>query len=105
MLFQTQPGPDWSSKQSVCGPITKDEEEVVETLYSLAGMFTNNEEPKNDCKLGNASLDASRSTLQERSESDSPIIEGFFFFLVSSIILLLCFFFMLCCNYVVYLIL
>jgi hypothetical protein len=52
----------------------------VETLYSLAGMFANNEEPKNDCKLGNASLDASRSTLQERSESDSPIIEGFFFF-------------------------
>jgi hypothetical protein len=83
MLFQTQPGPDWSSKQSVCGPITKDEEEVVETLYSLAGMFTNNEEPKNDCKLGNASLDASRSTLQERSESDSPIIEGFFFFFFS----------------------
>ncbi|KAI9398927.1 hypothetical protein POPTR_002G022800v4 [Populus trichocarpa] len=75
-LKVTQPGPDWSSKQSVCGPITKDEEEVVETLYSLAGMFTNNEEPKNDCKLGNASLDASRSTLQERSESDSPIIEA-----------------------------
>ncbi|KAI5596750.1 hypothetical protein BDE02_02G022200 [Populus trichocarpa] len=75
-LKVTQPGPDWSSKQSLCGPITKDEEEVVETLYSLAGMFANNEEPKNDCKLGNASLDASRSTLQERSESDSPIIEA-----------------------------
>lgn len=55
----------------------------METLYSLAGMFANNEEPKNDCKLGNASLDASRSTLQERSESDSPIIEGFFFFFFS----------------------
>ena len=81
MLFQTQPGPDWSSKQSVCGPITKDEEEVVETLYSLAGMFANNEEPKNECKLGNASLDTSPSTLQERSESDSPNIEGFFFFI------------------------
>ncbi|XP_011029006.1 PREDICTED: uncharacterized protein LOC105128861 isoform X2 [Populus euphratica] len=75
-LKVTQPGPDWSSKQSVCGPITKDEEEVVETLYSLAGMFANNEEPKNECKLVNASLDASRSTLQERSESDSPIIEA-----------------------------
>lgn len=96
MLFQTQPGPDWSSKQSVCGPITKDEEEVVETLYSLAGMFTNNEEPKNDCKLGNASLDASRSTLQERSESDSPIIEGFFFFFsfLHNFIIML---FFLCC--------
>ncbi|KAG6783695.1 hypothetical protein POTOM_009361 [Populus tomentosa] len=75
-LKVTLPGPDWSSKQSVCGPITKDEEEVVETLYSLAGMFANNEEPKNECKLGNASLDTSPSTLQERSESDSPNIEA-----------------------------
>ncbi|KAG6774715.1 hypothetical protein POTOM_022081 [Populus tomentosa] len=60
-----QPSPDWSRKQSVCGPITKDEEEVVETLYSLAEMFADNEEPKNDCKLDNTSLDASPSTLQE----------------------------------------
>ncbi|XP_061972193.1 uncharacterized protein LOC133694618 isoform X2 [Populus nigra] len=60
-----QPSPDWSREQSGCGPITKDEEEVVETLYSLAGMFTDNEEPKNDCKLDNTSLDASPSTLQE----------------------------------------
>ncbi|KAJ6998798.1 hypothetical protein NC653_014836 [Populus alba x Populus x berolinensis] len=60
-----QQSPDWSRKQSVCGPITKDEEEVVETLYSLAGMFADNEEPKNDCKLDNTSLDASPSTLQE----------------------------------------
>lgn len=75
-LKVTQPGPDWSSKQSVCGPITKDEEEVAETLYSLAGMFANNEEPKNECKLGNASLDTSPSTLQERSESDPPNIEA-----------------------------
>ncbi|KAH8509586.1 hypothetical protein H0E87_011367 [Populus deltoides] len=60
-----QPSPDWSREQSVCGPITKDEEEVVETLYSLAGMFADNEEPKNDCKLDNTSLDASPSTLQE----------------------------------------
>ncbi|KAI5590056.1 hypothetical protein POPTR_005G238800v4 [Populus trichocarpa] len=60
-----QPSPDWSREQSVRGPITKDEEEVVETLYSLAGMFTDNEEPKNDCKLDNTSLDASPSTLQE----------------------------------------
>ncbi|XP_034931600.1 uncharacterized protein [Populus alba] len=60
-----QQSPDWSRKQIVCGPITKDEEEVVETLYSLAGMFADNEEPKNDCKLDNTSLDASPSTLQE----------------------------------------
>ncbi|KAF9686726.1 hypothetical protein SADUNF_Sadunf02G0019400 [Salix dunnii] len=74
-LNVTQPGPDWSSKQSVCGPITKDEEEVVETLYSLAGMFANREEPKNECKSGNDSLDAGPSTLQEPSESDSPNID------------------------------
>ncbi|KAK8642360.1 hypothetical protein V6N13_011707 [Hibiscus sabdariffa] len=30
---------DWSSKSTVSGSITKDEEEVVETLYALAGMF------------------------------------------------------------------
>ncbi|KAE8656445.1 Detected protein of unknown function [Hibiscus syriacus] len=30
---------DWSRKETVSGPITKDEEEVVETLYALAGMF------------------------------------------------------------------
>uniref|UniRef100_A0A6N2LDB2 Uncharacterized protein n=1 Tax=Salix viminalis TaxID=40686 RepID=A0A6N2LDB2_SALVM len=60
-----QPSSDWSGNQSVCGPITKDEEEVVETLYSLAGMFTGNKEPKNDCKLDNTYLDACPSTLQE----------------------------------------
>ncbi|KAF9683136.1 hypothetical protein SADUNF_Sadunf05G0180700 [Salix dunnii] len=60
-----QPSPDWSGNQSVCGPITKDEEEVVETLYSLAGMFAGNKEPKNDCKLDNTYLDACPSTLQE----------------------------------------
>jgi hypothetical protein len=69
----------------------------VETLYSLAGMFANNEEPKNDCKLGNASLDASRSTLQERSESDSPIIEGFFFFFFSFLHNFIIMLFFLCC--------
>ncbi|KAK8551783.1 hypothetical protein V6N13_120216 [Hibiscus sabdariffa] len=30
---------DWSNKSTVSGSITKDEEEVVETLYALAGMF------------------------------------------------------------------
>ncbi|XP_039008830.1 uncharacterized protein LOC120137028 isoform X2 [Hibiscus syriacus] len=30
---------DWPRKATVSGPITKDEEEVVETLYALAGMF------------------------------------------------------------------
>ncbi|KAF8377828.1 hypothetical protein HHK36_031213 [Tetracentron sinense] len=34
-----------SQGQAVSGPITKDEEEVVETLYALARMFPNNSEP------------------------------------------------------------
>ncbi|KAJ1375206.1 hypothetical protein SESBI_51263, partial [Sesbania bispinosa] len=34
--------PGWSTRQVVTGPITKDEEEVAETLYALAGMFPNN---------------------------------------------------------------
>lgn len=36
-------GSDWSPGQAVSGPITKDEEEVVETLYSLASMFPLND--------------------------------------------------------------
>ncbi|KAI4336784.1 hypothetical protein L6164_015265 [Bauhinia variegata] len=31
--------PDWSLRQTLSGSITKDEEEVAETLYALAGMF------------------------------------------------------------------
>ncbi|XP_038717488.1 uncharacterized protein LOC120010739 isoform X1 [Tripterygium wilfordii] len=38
-LNMKEGGTDWSHKQAGSGPITKDEEEVVETLYSLAGMF------------------------------------------------------------------
>ncbi|KAF5740856.1 hypothetical protein HS088_TW11G00936 [Tripterygium wilfordii] len=39
---------DWSHKKVGCGPITKDEEEVVETLYSLAGMFHDNDSTDQD---------------------------------------------------------
>ncbi|XP_038702655.1 uncharacterized protein LOC119999255 isoform X2 [Tripterygium wilfordii] len=47
---------DWSHKQAGSGPITKDEEEVVETLYSLAGMFHDNDttyQDKVDCQEEN----------------------------------------------------
>ncbi|CAK7346213.1 unnamed protein product [Dovyalis caffra] len=71
-----QPDPDWSRKQGVCGPITKDEEEVVETLYSLAEMFVDNEEPQNEGKLDRTSLDAGPLTLQDYSESDPPDFEA-----------------------------
>ncbi|KAF5462129.1 hypothetical protein F2P56_018160 [Juglans regia] len=36
-------GSDWSPEQTFSGQITKEEEEVVETLYALAGMFPNND--------------------------------------------------------------
>ncbi|KAJ9697381.1 hypothetical protein PVL29_009274 [Vitis rotundifolia] len=35
-------GSDWSQKQPISGSITK-EEEAVETLYTLVGMFPNND--------------------------------------------------------------
>ncbi|XP_042987716.1 uncharacterized protein LOC122315694 isoform X2 [Carya illinoinensis] len=41
--FNKHGGSDWAPEQTLSGPITKDEEEVVETLYALAGMFPNND--------------------------------------------------------------
>ncbi|KAK7310964.1 hypothetical protein RJT34_08782 [Clitoria ternatea] len=48
----------WSTNQVLAGPITKDEEEVVETLYAMAGMFPDN---------------ASNSGTQLNSESSLPL--------------------------------
>lgn len=81
----------------------------METLYSLAGMFANNEEPKTECKSGNDSLDAGPSTLQEPSEIDSPSIDFFLLLFVSFLhnFIILLFFKkkMLSFKYVVYIIL
>ncbi|KAJ8772634.1 hypothetical protein K2173_027811 [Erythroxylum novogranatense] len=63
----------WSTEESVCGPITKDEEEVVETLYALAGMFLDNR-PNSKKELENASLDELPSALPEASET-TPTLE------------------------------
>ncbi|XP_039000107.1 uncharacterized protein LOC120125738 isoform X2 [Hibiscus syriacus] len=38
----------WSRKATVSGPITKDEEEVVKTLYALAGMFPDDDSMDKD---------------------------------------------------------
>ncbi|WCJ35107.1 hypothetical protein M5689_016375 [Euphorbia peplus] len=62
-----QSGPNWSLQESN-GPITKDEEEVVETLYALAGMFPDNKTDSKS-KTGTASLDASASALTGPSDS------------------------------------
>ncbi|KAF2324691.1 hypothetical protein GH714_016307 [Hevea brasiliensis] len=63
-----QGSPNWSLKQNVGGPITKDEEEVAETLYALAGMFPNIEPD------GNNKLDTSPSALPEAGERYSVSI-------------------------------
>ncbi|XP_037494944.1 uncharacterized protein LOC105635347 isoform X2 [Jatropha curcas] len=69
-----QVAPNWSLKESAGGPITKDEEEVVETLYALAGMFPDND-PDCNTKLDRASLEASSLALPEASESHLPKLE------------------------------
>ncbi|GLU04572.1 hypothetical protein SLE2022_217100 [Rubroshorea leprosula] len=59
---------EWSTKLSVSGPITKDEEEVVETLYALAGMFPDNDTIDKN-KLDNESLEEKPSAPPETVES------------------------------------
>lgn len=54
----------WSREGSTSGPITKDEEEVVETLYALAGMFPDND-PSNKNKVDCESLDGKLSSPPE----------------------------------------
>lgn len=56
----------------------------METLYSLAGMFAGNKEPKNGCKLDNTYLDACPSTLQEPSEPFDLILKVLFLLFFSS---------------------
>ncbi|XP_019414825.1 PREDICTED: uncharacterized protein LOC109326579 isoform X2 [Lupinus angustifolius] len=59
--------PCWSTSQAVCGAITKDEQEVAETLFSLAGMFPHN------------ASDASKTELECQSlpeESANASFEG-----------------------------
>ncbi|PON70734.1 hypothetical protein PanWU01x14_077600 [Parasponia andersonii] len=63
-------------KRSVSGPITKDEEEVAETLYALAGMFSNNnsnDKSKQDYEaLEPKPLDL--PALEENRSSASPLM-------------------------------
>ncbi|KAE9603533.1 hypothetical protein Lal_00002134 [Lupinus albus] len=57
----------WSTSQGVCGAITKDEQEVAETLFSLAGMF-----PQNDSNASKTELEC--QSLPE--ESANATFEG-----------------------------
>ncbi|XP_068313058.1 uncharacterized protein [Pyrus communis] len=54
--------------------ITKDEEEVVETLYALAGLFPRNDS-NDDSKVDSESLDANPSALPESRESLTSAFE------------------------------
>lgn len=73
--MKKQGGSDRSLRETVSGDITKDEEEVVETLYALAGLFPNNDANDNS-KLDTESLDANPSALPESKETPTPAFEG-----------------------------
>ncbi|XP_022756621.1 uncharacterized protein LOC111304309 [Durio zibethinus] len=65
---------DRSTKATVSGPITKDEEEVVETLYALAGMFPDGESMDKN-KLSGESIEVKSSAPPETVESPVSAIE------------------------------
>lgn len=62
-------------RQTVSGSITKDEEEVVETLYALAGMFPNNGS-SDTSKLDDGSL-PENSVLQDIKNGTNAAFGGF----------------------------
>ncbi|KAI8549502.1 hypothetical protein RHMOL_Rhmol06G0029700 [Rhododendron molle] len=63
-----QQGGDYSNGSQSVGPITKDEEEVVETLYALADMFPSNNENGSDGEL----TEAKSRPLPEGENSKPP---------------------------------
>ncbi|KAM5565118.1 hypothetical protein ABKV19_019242 [Rosa sericea] len=66
---------DRSPKETVSGPITKDEEEVVETLYALAGLVFPNNEANGNSKVESETLDANASALPDSKNSPMPAVE------------------------------
>lgn len=60
------------------GPITKDEEEVAETLYALAGMLPDNgSNVKSEPDSGSLPENSTVLQDQEESESANATVEGF----------------------------
>ncbi|CAI0382716.1 unnamed protein product [Linum tenue] len=57
------------------GPITKDEEEVAEALYALAGMFPDNTLTDNDAKLENNPPDENAAALKDGREVPGSAIK------------------------------
>ncbi|TXG52065.1 hypothetical protein EZV62_021234 [Acer yangbiense] len=72
-LSMKQGSSDWSTNHAA-GPITKDEEEVVETLYALAGMFPDNDS-HDKRKLETTPLEAKLPALPDCKDSPTPAIE------------------------------
>ncbi|KAK2353057.1 hypothetical protein QL285_090729 [Trifolium repens] len=67
-------------KTSCTWAVTKDEKEVTETLYALAGMFSINDssaENELDCK----SLSKNSSVSHDQEESANATFEGYSFIL------------------------
>ncbi|KAL2319077.1 hypothetical protein Fmac_032953 [Flemingia macrophylla] len=67
---------DWSPREGVSGPITKDEEEVAETLYALAGMFPDNGSNHNGKQTEGESLPDKSSVLQGMEDNASAALEA-----------------------------
>ncbi|RVW86483.1 hypothetical protein CK203_042209 [Vitis vinifera] len=68
-------GSNWSQKQPISGTITKEEEEAVETLYTLVGMFPDNDKIDNKGELVGKSSESKPSTLPEARESPAPTLD------------------------------
>lgn len=80
-----QQGGDYSNGSQSVGPITKDEEEVVETLYALADMFPSNNKNGSDGKLTEA-----KSWPLPEGEYSKPPFEGLILTNVMILLLLNC---------------
>ncbi|QCE16686.1 uncharacterized protein LOC114195913 isoform X2 [Vigna unguiculata] len=65
-----QRSPCWSTRQVLPGPITKDEEEVAETLYALAGMLPDNDS-NTKSEPDSESLPENSRVFQDQEESQS----------------------------------
>ena len=75
-ILKKQGASDRFSRRIVSGPITKDEEEVAETLFALARMFPNND-TNDDFKGKHESLKPNPSGVPESNNSHSLAVEGF----------------------------
>ncbi|CAJ1972546.1 unnamed protein product [Sphenostylis stenocarpa] len=64
----------WTPREGVSGPITKDEEEVAEALYALAGMFPDNGSNHNSKELEGESLPDNSSVLQNLEDKASAAL-------------------------------